>query len=123
MKNEIKQVGNVCPTKTRSNPNQGRVYDPSGLSPALNTKGGGNLEPHIVDGLRVRKLTPLEEFRLMGFTDEDFEKAKTALNRAFYNGKDRSNSQLYKLAGNSISVPLLEYLFCQIFDTDDEIWI
>lgn len=89
----------------------------------LTRRGGGNLEPHIIDGLRVRKLTPLEEFRLMGFTDEDFEKAKSALNQTFYNGKDRSNSQLYKLAGNSISVPLLEYLFCQIFDTDDEIWI
>lgn len=59
----------------------------------------------------------------MGFTDEDFEKVKTALNETFYNGKDRSNSQLYKLAGNSISVPLLEYLFCQMFDDNNEIWI
>ena len=59
----------------------------------------------------------------MGFTDADFEKVKKALNETFYNGKDRSNSQLYKLAGNSISVPLLEYLFCQIFDDNNEIWV
>ena len=86
--------------------------------------GGGNLEPHIIDDtMRCRKLTPLECFRLMGFTDEDFEKVKTALNETFYKGKDRSNSQLYKLAGNSISVPMLEYLFCQMFDDENKLWI
>lgn len=59
----------------------------------------------------------------MGFADDDFEKVKTALNDTFYGGKDRSNSQLYKLAGNSISVPLLEFIFCQIFDSENEIWV
>lgn len=49
--------------------------------------------------LRIRKLTPKEYFRLQGFTDEDFEKAKATGN---------SNSQLYKQAGNSICVPVLE---------------
>jgi hypothetical protein len=34
-------VGNICPTKTRKNPNQGRVYDPIGIAPTLNCKGGG----------------------------------------------------------------------------------
>lgn len=56
---------------------------------------------------RVRKLTPKECWRLMGFTDEDFEKARAALNNTFYNGKDRSSSQLYKMAGNSIVVNVL----------------
>lgn len=37
---QIIQIGNVCPTKNRDNPNQGRVYDPSGISPSLNCKGG-----------------------------------------------------------------------------------
>jgi DNA (cytosine-5)-methyltransferase 1 len=59
----------------------------------------------------------------MGFTDEDFFKVKQALNETFYNGNDRSNSQLYKLAGNSISVPMLEFIFCQMFDDNDEIWV
>lgn len=82
------------------------------------------MEPHILDeNFRVRKYTPLECFRLMGFADDDFEKVKTALNETFYGGKDRSNSQLYKLAGNSISVPLLEFIFCQIFDSENEIWV
>ncbi len=55
-------------------------------------------------GLRIRKLTPKECFRLMGFDDADFEKA-AAVN---------SNTQLYKQAGNSIVVPVLEHLITSI---------
>jgi DNA (cytosine-5)-methyltransferase 1 len=51
--------------------------------------------------IRIRNLTPKECFRLMGFTDEDFEKA-AAVN---------SNTQLYKQAGNSIVVDVLCYIF------------
>lgn len=60
---------------------------------------------------RVRKITPKESFRLMGFSDESFDKARTALNATYYNGKDRSGSQLYKQAGNSIAVPVLREIF------------
>ena len=52
----------------------------------------------LFDGLRIRKLTPKECWRLMGFDDEDFEKA----------AKVNSNTQLYKQAGNSIVVNVLE---------------
>ena len=51
---------------------------------------------------RIRKLTPKECWRLMGFTDEEFQKAQDA---------GVSNSQLYKQAGNSIVVDVLEYIF------------
>lgn len=45
----IKQVGNYLSTKTRDNPNQGRIYDPSGISPCLNKMdGGGSREPSVV---------------------------------------------------------------------------
>ena len=50
-------------------------------------------------GFRIRKLTPKECWRLMGFSDDDFKKAKSA---------GISNSQLYKQAGNSIVVNVLE---------------
>ena len=53
--------------------------------------------------IRIRKLTPRECWRLMGFSDEDFEKAATV----------NSNTQLYKQAGNSIVKPVLEHLFRQ----------
>ena len=50
--------------------------------------------------LRIRKLTPKECFRLMGFDDESFHKAEAV----------NSNTQLYKQAGNSIGVPVVEYI-------------
>ena len=52
-----------------------------------------------IDNYRIRKLTPKECWRLMGFDDEDFDKAKAS---------GVSNSQLYKQAGNSIVVKVLE---------------
>ena len=55
--------------------------------------------------LRIRKLTPKETWRLMGFTDHDFHKAKAV----------NSNSQLYKQAGNSIVVDVLYYIFKPLF--------
>ena len=48
--------------------------------------------------LRIRKLTPKECWRLMGFNDEEFKKAEAV----------NSNTQLYKQAGNSIVVNVLE---------------
>ncbi len=59
----------------------------------------------------IRKLTQKECWRLMDFDDCDYEKARNALNEKFYNGKDKSGSQLYKQAGNSIVVAVLEAIF------------
>ena len=55
-----------------------------------------------LDGFRIRKLTPRECWRLMGFSDADFDKAQAA---------GISNTQLYKQAGNSIVVNCLEAIF------------
>lgn len=207
---QVRQIGNCCPTKTRDNPNQGRIYDAEGIAPALNCMGGGNRQPCVLDEgkafaaamrgrynddgkteqqfevsdrecantitsvqkdslaavtepavltpkrteygkaihkayeagevwesrhnmttleprtdgisntlttvqkdnyvmeptMRIRKLTPKECFRLMGFADTDYEKA-AAVN---------SNTQLYKQAGNSIGVPVVQYLIQALID-------
>lgn len=55
--------------------------------------------------LRIRKLTPLEYWRLMGFDDSDFYKVKES---------GMSNTQLYKQAGNSIVVNVAEALFKEL---------
>lgn len=55
--------------------------------------------------VRVRKLTPKECWRLMGFDDESFSRAE----------KKVSNSQLYKQAGNSIVVDVLMAIFKKLF--------
>lgn len=60
----------------------------------------------VLNDLDIRLLTELEAFRLTGFDDEDFYKAK----------KVTSSRQLYKQAGNSIVVDVLEYLFKQIME-------
>ena len=81
-----------------------------GICPCVNSAarmGGGQTPIAIRPGFRVRKLTQRECWRLMGFTDEDFAKAQTAMNQNLYSGNDRSGSQLYKQAGNSIVVDVL----------------
>ena len=62
----------------------------------------------------IRKLTQKECWRLMDFDDEDYEKARKALNEKFYKGNDRSGSQLYKQAGNSIVVNCLVEIIRQM---------
>lgn len=63
----------------------------------------------IYNNLRIRKLTPKECWRLMGFDDEDFEKAS----------KVNSNSQLYKQAGNSIVVNVLEDILRNLLTNEE----
>ncbi len=94
-----------------------RVYDPEFLAPTISTCGGGQREPKVMEtnnktepmtggenaNIRIRKLTPKEcwRIRLMGFDDEDFENAQ----------KVNSDTQLYRQAGNSIVVDVLEAIF------------
>ena len=73
-------------------------------------QGSRNLIENIINGrgyegimesnLRIRKLTPKECYRLMGFDDIDYDRATAVV----------SNSQLYKQAGNSICVPVIEHI-------------
>ena len=133
------QVGQIYGTENEPNPQAGRIYSANGISPCLDSCGGGNRMPKIVrpcltperikkrqngrrfkedgeemltltgqdrhgvlldDGreIRIRKLTPKECFRLQGWTDDYFEKAQ------FVN----SDSQLYKQAGNGVTVNVIE---------------
>ena len=59
----------------------------------------------VMPDMRIRKLTPKECFRLMGFDDADYEKAASV----------NSNTQLYKQAGNSIGVPVVEHIMTALF--------
>lgn len=61
---------------------------------------------------RIRKLTPRECFRLMGVNDKDIDTIQ---------GAGISNSQMYKMAGNSIVVDTLYHLFRKMFcETENE---
>ncbi|MBD9940689.1 DNA (cytosine-5-)-methyltransferase [Enterococcus faecium] len=104
-----------------------RVYNPNGTAPTLSTMQGGGQEPKIIqkprgyneggiheiaptlssnswhennileNGFQIRKLTPRECWRLQGFPDWAFDRAKQV----------NSDSQLYKQAGNSVTVPVI----------------
>ena len=76
-----------------------------GLSRCLKAQ---NHDSGVSNGLRIRKLTPLECWRLMGIDDEDFRKAKSVC----------SNSQLYKQAGNGIVVDVFAAILSTMIDTD-----
>ena len=89
-------------SKTR----RGRVQDNGDTCPTLTASETGVCR--IETPYRIRKLTPRECWRLMDFTDEDFEKAE----------KVNSNTQLYKQAGNSIVKAVLMAIFKQMLEVE-----
>lgn len=116
----VNQIGNISNSKSfGGNPQVGRVYGTDGISPTLSTMQGGGQEPKIMLGdkggfikhgtnvsqnqseRRIRKITPLEVWRLQGFPDWAFCRAREA---------GLSDSQLYKQAGNSVTVPVIRLI-------------
>ena len=63
----------------------------------------------VNDYLRIRKLTPTECWRLMGWKDEQIDKIKAS---------KMSNTQMYKQAGNGIVVNVLEEIFKKLLKND-----
>lgn len=86
------------------NSQAGKVYSTDGVSQTLCAGTHGYAMGNIEHNLRIRKLTPRECWRLMGFDDTDYNKAS----------KVNSDTQLYKQAGNSIVVDVLYYIFKQL---------
>lgn len=87
-----------------SNTRRGRVQEGGDVTPTLTAGSSENINV-VETRYRIRKLTPKECWRLMGYTDTDFEKAKAA---------GVSNSQLYKQAGNAIVKQVLMAIFSQM---------
>lgn len=87
-------------SKTR----RGRVQNDGDVVPTITASNSENI--NVIETVyRIRKLTPRECWRLMGYTDEDFDKAQAA---------GVSNSQLYKQAGNAIVKQVLMAIFSQL---------
>ena len=76
------------------------------MSPTLMTGQGVGVAAMTDEGLSIRMLTPLEYWRLQGFRDSDYQSAVDA---------GASPNQLYKMAGNSIAVPVVEHIFRAMF--------
>lgn len=89
-----------------------RVYDSKGVSTTLNAQGGGlGAKTGLYSaGDKVRRLTPKECFRLQGFKDEMVELGyKLGI----------SDTQLYKMAGNAVSVPVVEWVAQRVLNWDN----
>ncbi|MDP4467988.1 DNA (cytosine-5-)-methyltransferase [Staphylococcus hyicus] len=91
-------VNYTYPTSTTR---RGRV----GKQIAQTLQAGEVNQDTVLSDLRIRKLTPLECWRLQGFTDEQFYKAKN---------DGVSNSQLYKQAGNAVTVNVVDAIISNL---------
>ena len=90
----------------------GTVISDNGLSTNLVAGTHGYENSCIATQYRIRKLTPRECWRLMDFSDEDFENAAEV----------NSNTQLYKQAGNSIAVNVLVAILGQLLPGNENVY-
>ena len=104
----VNKVGQI----SSDNSQYGTVIGENGLCSTLQAGTHGYANSCIATQYRIRKLTPRECWRLMAFSDEDFHKAEAV----------NSNTQLYKQAGNSIVVSVLEAIFRQMHIQNVETW-
>lgn len=120
-----KLIGGIGPINFGKQWRQGnRVYDVDSIAMCLTAQPLGNAGGYSylytdggikggenVENVRIRKLTPTECYKLMGFDAEDCQKCSEG---------GISNSQLYKQAGNSIVVNVLEAIFSKLGETYEE---
>lgn len=128
----VQDNGNTCPTLTAENQDicriekevinplkdlsengwhfEQNVYDSGGLVRSIKSESGSGNIPKVIEQYRIRKLTPRECWRLMDFSDEDFEKAAEV----------NSNTQLYKQAGNSIIRNVLVAILGQLIEGKED---
>ena len=104
----------------------GSVYDENGLSPTLDTMQGGYRQPCIEiknnkDNieLRIRKLTPKECWRLMGFDDSDYEKAAFKKETSYIEGGLKCNAKLKIVNEKQRLLDTETYVYCTTNDTLD----
>ena len=83
------------------------------MTPTICTSNELSLYEGVKNGeFRIRKLTPRECFRLMGVGEENIDKIQAA---------GISNSQQYKIAGNSIVVDVLYHIFKELYVPENSI--
>lgn len=128
------EKNDVANNYTANNHEAGEVVNKKEISLKVNEDCG--IEAETEHKYRIRKLTPRECWRLMDFTDEDFDRAKyyseeecRTLLAKYPKHKGRrqfdvegridrmSDTQLYKQAGNSICVGVLYYIFKELYET------
>ncbi len=103
------EVGYIKKTENGKKHQSNTVYDANNLCGALFAQEYKSPRMFMIknnNNIKIRRLTPLECFKLQAFDFYDFQKCSNA---------NISNTQLYKLAGNSITVTVLEEIFRNLF--------
>ena len=101
--------------KDSSYDKRNRVYDELGYSPTLTkTSSDEKVLLRINGEYRIKHLSPLETYKLMGFSKIDYEKSIAALLNKYPNIKNHYK-QIYYQAGNSIGVTVTTSIFSKLF--------
>lgn len=118
--NDVKLVGGIGEKKSNGGTQyyeQNRIYDSEQIATAIATSVAPYYDTHThtqqsesrLSNLRIRKLTPLEALKLMGFEKEDYDAMREA---------GLSDQAIYHCAGDSIVVSCLIGIFAKLFDKD-----
>ncbi len=106
--NSVEVIGQMDNTIDHTFESANRVYSRYGVCPTIPTCAGGGIQPKVIEARNmkyvIRKLTPKECFRLMNYTDADYNRAAEV----------NSKTQLYKQAGNAIVKSCLMAIFSQL---------
>jgi len=81
-----------------------RIYSDEGIAPTLNTMQGGRRQPFVEKDTRIRRLTPTECERLMGWPDgwTSLGLFETSEGSRRFGTKEISDTQRYKMCGNGV---------------------
>ena len=107
--NKLELTGDTEPLNTDADGNAYAIRSQYYKISAANLQSGKHSATGVVEGMnnyRIRKLTPTECFKLMSFEPEDVDAARSV---------GISNAQLYKMAGNSIVVDCLYYIYKELY--------
>lgn len=100
------ELGYYFTEKSKKRAQSNRIYSKEGICPTLTTTPFINIEEEAF----LRKAMPIEYWRAMGISDEDYYSA----------AKEQSMTALIKAAGNSICLPILEKIFKELFESQSE---
>ena len=106
---EVRRGGVFDTSYPDSETRRARVIDEGRTAPTLETSPNVGYVEEDGKKIKIRRLTPRECFRLQGFPDEYFERAASVC----------SDAQLYKQAGNSVTVSVI-YQFAKRFKYDKD---
>ena len=113
-KEKINKVGQISNEGSQC----GTVVSSEGLSPTLTAGTHGYANPHLLTQYRIRKLTPRECWRFMGYTDEDFEKAAFEKKELYIQGdNDKCNARLKAVQEKPKHTDMESFVSCIINDT------